>query len=53
MNGDEEVITVVKFTDFCPCCENAIMVTDGDLEWCELCQYSRDYDGDYFGEGLA
>ena len=31
----------LSFTDFCPVCENALMVTDGIDEWCRLCGYER------------
>lgn len=53
MNGDDDDTTIVRCTDFCPCCENAIMLTDGLTEWCESCHYSRDYEDAYRGEGLA
>ena len=49
------------YTDFCPCCENALMVCDGETESCPLCLYERkwidaplDDDADaWLGAGLA
>ena len=49
------------FTDMCPCCENAVMVCDGDTEECQICMYERKWTnapldsepGEWHGEGLA
>lgn len=41
MNHEEWEI--INYTTLCPFCERCVMVTDGSLEWCPGCNYSRDY----------
>lgn len=60
MDAEEWVTTQWYTRERCPQCDKSLLMTNGWLEWCDLCEYSRkpieadlDSEDDFHLAGLA